>query len=504
MLSYTTASQKNYLRGLLNRASELGCYDHLTAMLDLISSRLSGSRFSAIVPLGVILIARRPCNLIGQSSPLELCPYVIEMLGSDDLSPKANPTVRLAAQLDRLSTTLLRRASGTDQHITHMNWSLLGCGSVGSKIAIHLARAGAGPETVVDWRWMSPHNFARHASLPSSPSDAAILLPKADLLCDGLAGLGQPAIGKTIDIVSHSIREGTSKLAPPTTDLIVNATGSLTVREALCRQELARPRAAETCLYGAGRIGYFSVEGPSSNPNMSDLVTESYRLMGNDAEMKAIAFSTPPSEVATGDGCSSLTFPMTDARLSALTAPMAERLGRIVDRSDTPAGGEILLGVTPDDGLGQRWIRRDVLPFQDVSVGPHRIRISAFVHKCIGEEVASKPGSETGGVIVGRWSDVTDTFHVVDLVRAPPDSVFSAREFTLGVEGLSDSLGRIVEGTGGALYALGTWHNHLIASPPSGLDRRTAGLLALDQFFPRSSAYPVARRLHRIGRRIRL
>jgi len=295
------------LRGLLIRASELGCSDHLTAMLDLISSRLRGSRFPAIVPLGVILIARRPCNLIGQSSPLELCTYVIEMRGSDDLSRKGNPPVRLAAQLDRLSTTLLRRASGTEQHITHLKWSLLGCGSVGSKIAIHLARAGDGPETVVDRRWMSPHNFARHAALPSSPSDAAILLRKADLLCNALAGLGQPAIGKTIDIVSHSIREGTSNLAPPTTDLIVNATGSLTVREALCRQELARPRAVETCLYGAGRIGYLSVEGPSSNPNMSDLVTESYRLMGSDAEMKTVAFSTPPSEVAIGDGCSSLT-----------------------------------------------------------------------------------------------------------------------------------------------------------------------------------------------------
>ena len=175
---------------------------------------------------------------------------------------------------------------------------------------------------------------------------------------------------------------------------------------------------------------------------------------------------------------------MTDARLSALTAPMAERFGRVVNRSDTPVAGEILLGVTPDDGVGQRWVRRDVPPFQELSIGRHRIQISASVHECICEEILSKPGSETGGVIIGRWSDVTDTFHVVDLVRAPPDSVFSAREFTLGVEGLSNSLGRIVNDTGGALYALGTWHNHLIASLPSGLDRRTAGLLALDQFFP--------------------
>jgi hypothetical protein len=331
---------------------------------------------------------------------------------------------------------------------------------------------------------MSPHNFARHALLPSSPSGAAILQSKADLLSETLAGLAQPAVANTIDIVWTSIREGTCKLAPPATDLIVNATGSLTVREALCRQELVRPRAAETCLFGAGRIGYLAVEGPSSNPNMSDLVTEAYRLMADDAEMKMIAFSTPPSEVAIGDGCSSLTFRMTDARLSALTAPMAERLGRIVDRSGAPAAGEILLGSTPEDGLGQRWARHQVAQFKEVSSGRYRVRISPSVHARICQEVASKPGSETGGVIIGRWSDVTETFHVVDLLLAPPDSVFSAREFTLGVEGLSDSLERIVEGAGGALYALGTWHNHLVASRPSGLDAHTAGQLALSQFFP--------------------
>ena len=51
-------------------------------------------------------------------------------------------------------------------------------------------------------------------------------------------------------------------------------------------------------------------------------------------------------------------------------------------------------------------------------------------------------------MIIGRWSDVTDTFHVVDLVRAPSDSVFSAGEFTLGVEGLADALDRIIERAG--------------------------------------------------------
>jgi len=41
-----------------------------------------------------------------------------------------------------------------------------------------------------------------------------------------------------------------------------------------------------------------------------------------------------------------------------------------------------------------------------------------------------------------------------------------------------------VNQTGGALYALGSWHNHLAPSEPSSLDARTAKLLAELQLSP--------------------
>jgi hypothetical protein len=227
-----------------------------------------------------------------------------------------------------------------------------------------------------------------------------------------------------------------------------------------------------------------AIEGASSNPSISDIVTEAYRLMASDEEIRSLVFGTPLSEIAIGVGCSSLTFPMTDARLSALTAPMAERLGRLLAEPESSATGELLIGVTPEDGLGQRWTRWDIPAFREVTVKHYRVRISARVHDMIEREVASKPGVETGGVIIGRWSDVTDTLHVVDALPAPADSVFSAQEFTLGVEGLKAALNNVIERSGGSLYALGTWHNHLVTSPASGLDKRTAALLALNQFFP--------------------
>jgi hypothetical protein len=40
------------------------------------------------------------------------------------------------------------------------------------------------------------------------------------------------------------------------------------------------------------------------------------------------------------------------------------------------------------------------------------------------------------------------------------------------------------QGTGGALYPLGTWHNHLVTSGSSGKDMRTGILLSRFQYFP--------------------
>ena len=53
-----------------------------------------------------------------------------------------------------------------------------------------------------------------------------------------------------------------------------------------------------------------------------------------------------------------------------------------------------------------------------------------------------------------------------------------------GREGLRPILMDLIEGSGGALYALGTWHNHLTPSGPSNIDRKTAALLCVQQYFP--------------------
>jgi len=312
-------------------------------------------------------------------------------------------------------------------------------------------------------------------------------VPKAHHLAESLAPLRQTAVPHRIDVVAlaHAERSVASVVAPDSF-AVVNTTGSASVREALVIDDVAasRPRLIEACVLGIGGVAMLSVEGPDANPSSTDLICEAYLAINADAGLRAEVFNTAAEAIAIGQGCSAVTMPLSDARLSSLSAPMAERLTQL-QRRGLPEAGELLIGRIAEDGLGQIWQRSEVAPRILVrQEGISEVRIAPDVDRRIREAVAARPGSETGGILVGRYSDVGDVFHVVDVLPAPPDSRFSRDEFVLGTEWLRPALRDLIEGSGGALYALGTWHNHLVPSGPSARDVRTAALLCVSQFFP--------------------
>ncbi len=486
------------LPSLRAKARDFGCADNLEALLRLVSARLAGERLPLVAPLLVVLMVRRPCNLIGTSSPIELLPYVIELRGADDLSRTSKAAVRLAAMEEAMSTDLLRRASGDRPADGRLPWTLIGCGSVGSKIALHMARAGRGPSIVVDRGTMRPHNYARHALIPLPISDGMDYGTKACALAEALTGMRQePKVGN-FDVVEGLLAKGAAAATGPADAFaILNATAAASVREALSLPEIARSRAriVEACLFGAGRVGYMSVEGPGANPSTNDLVAEAYRLFADDPKIREVVFNAEAELVAIGQGCSSATFPMPDAQLSVFAATMSEELARKHSQGLPDEGGELLFGTRAEDGIGLIWHRHpqaSCVLVEGGSTAP-RVRISSRVDGLIREAVAARPGRETGGVLIGRFSDVTETFHVVDVLPPPPDSRFSASEFVLGTQGLKDRIAEVLSHSGGSLFALGTWHNHLVTSGPSSTDVRTALELAAAQ------AQPVLMLIHTPG-----
>lgn len=472
---------------LLERSAELGCREFLEPKLRLLQNRTAAASMAKIQPIAVLLLARRPFNVVGTSSSIEICPYVIELRGGEALNSGSAKAVRTAMHREEISPELLRRVAGDDGKALRP-WTLLGCGSIGSKLAIHLAKCGRGPAAVIDDGYMYPHNFARHGTLPSGNNVENIwLIPKVDYLADALATLKQSTVPHKTDIVTHAFdAKSVAMFVAKDSFAIVNTTGAASVREALALPAVAesRPRLIEACMLGIGSVGLMAIEGPGANPSAVDLMCEAYRLIHADLSLRGEVFNTEAEAIAIGQGCAAITMPVSDGRLSSFASPMSEHLRRL-QHDGLPDAGEVLIGHLAPDGFSQTWIRIEIAPRIIIDNGrASLVRLSPDVDKIIHREVAARPHSETGGILVGRYSDVANAFHVVGALPAPPDSKFSGDEFVLGTEGLRPMLEDLIEGSGGALYALGTWHNHLMPSGPSRKDVRTAVLLAIKQHFP--------------------
>lgn len=474
---------------LFDHAKSLGVADHLKAQIGLLQRRLKFLTGSSPVLISIILMARRPIDVIGQDSPIELLPYVVEIQRTSDLDETSLCHVRLAAQRDVISDKLMRRMSG--KPVSHNpRWTLLGAGSIGSKLALHLAREGSAPRIVVDNGNLRPHNFARHGLLPRHRIEA-FNDGKTQALIDAIGLLGQTTSGFHRDVVALCALGGDDERKtawPNGTQFIVDSTGSPAVTDALCLPMvlLSRPRAIETSLMGGGRVAYLAVEGASSNPNVQDIAAEAYRLISASPTLKETVFAKSGDLVQVGQGCSTLTARMSDATLSAPVPAMAMTLSRMLN-GDSTNDGEIILGELDEDLLGQQWNRHAVPPFTIVAgtgTGAPSVRIAAHVANIIERAICARPNVETGGVLMGRFNETTNSFHIVDAIPPPADSEFSASLFLLGIEGLAEVLQSYIDRANGTLFPVGTWHNHLAESSASRTDLATGVQMAFAQTFP--------------------
>lgn len=472
------------LADLRSRAVAMGSAAHLDTFLTRFEDSLSGQKAEFPIPVAIVLCVRRPFHLMNRQSDVELIPYAFEVRptsGRSRLYPTDETQLRVVPlrHLEHTGPKLLREVSGSP---TLKATSIIGCGSVGSKIAMHLARAGATIKAVADHRNLLPHNMARHGVVRDGTPT-----PKADALAEDLGKLGQSPTVYLPDVVSglqqHSDRR---QFAPAGTELLINTTASLLVREALSLpspRDLA-PRVAEVALFGQGNGAFVFLEGKQRNPTLTDLMATLYAST-TPAE-RALLFNPASglTQVQIGEGCSSLTMPMTDARLSAMTAACTEEVERLslCDHQD----GEIVIGVCDPTSRATTWRRQSVQAFRTVAVdcGQWTLRLSPVAHVKIRAEIARYPRVETGGYLIGTCSARTRTVTVVDVLPAPVDSQRSASLFVLGTTGAHEAILRRHEDSGQTLLDVGTWHSHLGETGASPTDRATARKLAAERSPP--------------------
>ncbi len=466
---------------LRTRLDRFGTMQQLSAPLKVLRERTAQAKKGDVYPLVIINLVRRPYHLIGSDSDIELCGYVVPLRTPDGALTNLQDEVRPLAQRHAMTPDVLRHSSGD---LALPSWALLGCGSLGSKIAMHLARSGNSPTIVADRHMLHPHNAARHALYPSGNSlQLGWLGGKADALADALAGFGKPvqALGDDHVALANQL-VGTKGKSKPA--WLLNTTASMVAQGALARKEMQDlPRVIEMGLYDGGHLGYVGVEGAGHNPNAIELEATFYQEAAAMPQIARHLFKPieGAAPIVVGQGCGSLTIRMSDASLSAMAAPMAE-IFTSLQATDPGA-----IHVMRREGLGLSHIRFEVPAFERVpmeGMDGWRLSVAAGVKRRIAEEAAAHPKTETGGILVGWSSMIGQQIIVTDIISAPVDSQRSRTNFDLGVDGVATQLADIHGRSDELLRCVGTWHSHLGSATPSITDKTSAALVGAGYMQP--------------------
>lgn len=438
-------------------------------------------------PLPVIMMAVRPFPVIGTGSEIELAPYLL-LGGIPKLLVDGEQTrVWPARHLHKVEPNLLRRLSDHAGPPPSASMVLVGCGSLGSHLAIGLGRMGDAPSVVIDNRSLQPHNAARHALLARNGNDSMFSIGyKANALADALEGLGQKPCALTDDVVDLVRDKKLMKHAlPKETWSIINTTGSLAVRESMLACSFFQHRVIEGALFGEGKIGVLAVEGPARNPNIGDLMALAYDRFRTDDGMREAILAGKHTAREIGQGCNSMTMALSDAVISQIAASMTLAIADMRTNGLPTDGGRLFVGARTGISIG--WDDLMVVPFIEVLAEGRvewSVRISKPVHEAIRRDISAWPNVETGGILMGRISESARMFHVVGLLPAPEDSTRSRAEFVLGIKGRKSAIEKYIKSTANALYWLGTWHSHLRPSGPSPKDKTTADIIKNGRVFP--------------------
>jgi hypothetical protein len=435
----------------------------------------------------VVLLVHRPASLVGSPGrAVEVLPYVVRYTINEKNSFEPQNQTHPAYHAQRLTPALLSLASGIPRDCKWPRLVILGCGSLGSKVALHLGRTGAGNIALVDNEVFSPHNSARHALIP--PRDP-FLIPKKSLLMEqAFTELGHDDCNSfeldAANVLADS--ELADNIFGIEDAVIIDTTASFRVASAAA---LSQPLAAnssrrfvQTGMYAQGKVSYLFLEGRQRAVTSDDLRSRLFEICRQNEPLRTIleGESSDPTRIFVGDNCSSLTMPMTDSLVSRSAALVSNQLERWLTVS-IPENGQLCYAVEDNTGIGMTWNREELLPsvvFPATNEGGWIVRVLESVARNIDIEAKQYGRIETGGALLGYVSHNTRTITLAGLVAAPPDSTRSESMFTLGTSGLVSLLKQANQKSLGHLQFAGTWHSHPMGGTHSRLDKDTLNAIA--------------------------
>ena len=429
--------------------------------VDWILKILKGNAASFIV----ILAIRRSKKLIGVNSYYQFVNFEI-ILGNDaDGKYVLTPTSRVNFHSHESPFTT-KKAHEISNLNPEINPSLViaGCGALGSKIAMHLVRAGITNILFCDSDYLSEHNLCRHVLLDNSvyKNKASEMKSATNLIY--LHELTQAdASSKGI----KTILEDAELMKKQNPDYILDFTASKLVHNQLVKIE-SRPPAISAAIYDNGKFGLLMCEGTEGGVRLDDAMATVYAQYKTDAFvsnylMKERGLAQEPASLLNvGLGCNSETFILADDIISLYAASMSITLKDFFAGNHADGGCWMYIS---DECGGLKVHKIEVPQYDCYDVDTWHVRISDKVIKDIMEQTMVAGILETGGYLIGQCNLKTNTIHVVDTIEAPEDTIHRGDYLVLGKAGVKKKLSQIERRSGATFGYVGEWHSH-----PNGPD----------------------------------
>ena len=408
----------------------------------------------------IILAIKRSKKLIGVNSFYQFVNFEIlfdtDADGKRILTPSSK--VVFHKQESPFTTNKAHEISNLDQGI---NPSLIvaGCGSLGSKVALHLVRSGITNILFSDPDIMSEHNLSRHVLF-----DNSVLYPKSDEM-KKISNLMYYHENMKADSLVKEIKkvlEDSELMKKRYPEYLLDFTASKVVFNQLVNIK-NKPTVVSAAIYDNGKFGLLLCEGGNGGLRLDDILISFYAQYKTDPYISNFLVSEkahanePSSLLNVGLGCNSETFILADDVISLFASSMSMTVKKILS-GNHPDGGGWLYKLKEDGSLQIQKI--DVPQFYCYEVDNWKVRITDKVINDIINQTESSGDSETGGYLIGQCNLKTKTIHVFDKIEAPEDTIHRDDYLILGKSGLRKKLSQIERRSGSTFGYVGEWHSH--------------------------------------------
>ncbi|WP_321912284.1 ThiF family adenylyltransferase [Burkholderia cepacia] len=378
--------------------------------------------------------------------------------------------------------------------------AILGCGALGSTIAMFLARAGIRKVTLYDKAIVKPgvlvrQMFDRHQVGSGKAHATRVNVQRINPKIE--------AVPQQVDII-RVLDNAESAAALQQADVVINATASARVAAALEQRLRHWPRSHPPIVSMAighradcGLMTLASNGGPGIALDLDRRLKLECANAANGSQLLNEFWPTEPRTAhlfQPEPGCSDPTFVGSAADIAILTGRMLNvASGWLESGTENLARGfGMHLPVTPHTQCDlppeaeYAWPRDDVLI--DTRRG-YQIRVAPAARSALlgwmrKSERQWGPTPETGGVLFGEIDRFLKVIWVTTVSGPPPDSQASRSGFVCGTLGVQAMNTALTTRTRGSVSFIGMWHTHPDAAPdPSHVDRDAmAHLFASSEF----------------------